>query len=69
MNTLVYTSIINGIIVAGMIIYMVWFDMSEVAGKVFVTLLIILIMQIISYLVMRDINEERSGKDDGTIAK
>jgi uncharacterized membrane protein len=69
MQKLIYSSAVTGILCALVLIYMVWFEPSETLAKSLVTLGILFIAQIVVYLVMRDIQEEASGKDDGSIAK
>ncbi len=69
MQKLIYTSSATGIFVALLLIYMVWFEPSDTLAKLLVTLGILFVAQIVVYLVMRDIQEEASGKEDGTIAK
>ena len=68
MKTLISTSIVTGIALALNVIYMIWSEPEEFVMKIFVTLLVLFVAQVVAYLVMRDIKEESQGKDDGTIA-
>ena len=68
MKTLIATSIVTGVLELLLLIYMVWFEPSTSIVKIFITLGILFIGQVIAYLVMRDVQEESSGKDNGTIA-
>ena len=69
MHILIYTSVATGIAAAATVIYMVWFENGDFASKVLVTLLILLVVQAVGYLVVRDVKEEGEGKKDGTIAR
>ncbi len=69
MHTLIYSSALTGIVAALTTLYIIWFDGSTVAVKLLVTFVILFILQVVGYLVLRDIKEEGTGKDDGTIAR
>jgi hypothetical protein len=68
MKILISTSVGTGIALILLFIYSIWFETSYLLGKIFLTLGILFVAQIIGYLVLRDINEESTGKEDGTIA-
>lgn len=69
MKTLIYTAAVTGLLTVGLVVYVVWFDPSLVIGKLLVTLVILFVVQVVAYLVIRDLKDESSGKDDGTIAR
>lgn len=69
MKTLLYTTIVTGILILLIAISMIWVEPSSFVTKLFVTLGIILVGEVIAYLVMRDVHEEGTGKDNGTIAR
>jgi len=69
MKILIGTSMATGFLIVGAVIYMIWFEAGDILAKLLVTLSILFVVQIIAYLMMRDIQEESSGKEDGTIAR
>ncbi len=69
MKILIRTSMITGFLIVGAVIYMIWFEASDVLAKLLVTLAILFVVQIVGYLMIRDLHEESSGKEDGTIAR
>lgn len=69
MNTLFYTSVATSIVATAALIYMIWVEPSAFVTKVFVTLLVLLVVQVVTYLIMHDTKEDGEGKRDGTIAQ
>ena len=70
MQTLIKTSIAPGLAFVVLIIFMIWSEsLDEVVLKLLITLGILFVVQVIAYLVMRDLDEESGGKGDGTIAR
>jgi hypothetical protein len=70
MQTLIKTSIATGLAFVVLIIFMIWSEsLDEVVLKLLITLGILFVVQVIAYLVMRDLDEESGGKGDGTIAR
>ena len=69
MQKLIRTSIATGILGVIVFLYAIWFDTNETIVKILITLAVLFVVQVVAYLVMRDLHEESSGKDDGTIAR
>lgn len=70
MKTLIYTSVATAILASLVLIFMIWSPgIDEIGWKVIITLGVLFIVQACIYLVIRDVQEESSGKKDGTIAK
>ncbi len=70
MKTLIYTSVATAVAASLVFIFMVWSPGIDTIGwKLLLTLGVLFIIQAGVYLVIRDVKEEASGKNDGTIAR
>lgn len=69
MRTLIYSGCATGLALAALIIYMIWFGSTAIAGKLLLTLIILLGVEVVAYLILHDVKDEMSGKKDGTIAR